>query len=211
MTHMTLHERLASLPPAARQRLATQLGVRTAAPASGSATLVAYYVARDGADIPTDELRQFLGSSLPAHLVPNLFHRIEQVPRTVHGKVDTSALPDPVATPALRAQESGSTPSEVEEQLLTIWKLVLGVKRLDRRDSFFELGGDSLLAIRLLGQIRDRWSIDLSMADLFDAPTVAGAAAQIESVLWARSSGQSRMADGGGELSGAATLQEEEF
>jgi acyl carrier protein len=99
--------------------------------------------------------------------------------------------------------------SEVEEQLLAIWKSVLGVKRIDRRDSFFELGGDSLLAIRLLGQIRDRWNIDLSMAALFDAPTVAGAAAQIDAVLWARNSGRRGGASGGEGQS--ETLEQEEF
>jgi acyl carrier protein len=213
MTLMTLSERVAQLPAAARQRLLIQLGVQRTAPSgsTGSTTLVGYYVSHSGADIPADELRQFLGSSLPAHLVPQLYHRIAQVPRTVHGKVDTSALPDPIATTAPRAQETSAAPNEVEEQLLAIWKLVLGVKRLDRRDSFFELGGDSLLAIRLLGQIRDRWNIDLSMADLFGAPTVAGAAAQIESVLWARSSGRSRTTDGSATPAAAERLEEEEF
>ncbi len=202
MTSTTIHQRVARLATAARQRLATQLGVQHLAPAAtvgGSATLVAYYVSRSGRDIPTDDLRQFLGSSLPAHLVPHLFCRIDQVPRTVHGKVDSAALPDPVAASPARVQESSATLSDVEEQLLTIWKMVLGVTRLDRRDSFFELGGDSLLAIRLLGQIRDRWSIELSMADLFDAPTIAGAAAQIESVLWARNSDLTRNAERGEE------------
>lgn len=209
MTPMSLRERVEQLPAAARQRLLIQMGVQSVAPAGGSATLVAYYVSRSGHEIPTDELRQLLGASLPAHLVPNLYHRIAQVPRTVHGKVDTSALPDPVTAPATRAEESSAATSEVEDQLLAIWKSVLGVKRLDRRDSFFELGGDSLLAIRLLGQIRDRWNIDLSMAALFDAPTVAGAAAQIDAVLWARNSGRSRDAAGG--VGHSETLEQEEF
>jgi acyl carrier protein len=206
---MTLRERIAQLPAAARQRLMIQLGVQSVAPTGGSAALVAYYVTRSGHEIPTDALREFLGASLPAHLVPHLYHRIDQVPRTVHGKVDTSALPDPVTAPAARTEESSAALSEVEEQLLAIWKSVLGVKRLDRRDSFFELGGDSLLAIRLLGHVRDRWNIDLSMAALFDAPTVAGAAAQIDAVLWARNSGRNRDAVSGDGR--AETLEQEEF
>jgi acyl carrier protein len=210
MTAATLRERIATLPAAARQRLAMQLGVRRVSPEPGSAVLAAFYVSRSGHEIPTDELRRFIAASLPAHLVPHLYHRIEQVPRTVHGKVDTSALPDPVTAPATRTEESGVANSEVEEQMLAIWKSVLGVKRLDRRDSFFELGGDSLLAIRLLGLIRDRWNIDLSMAALFDAPTVAGAAAQIDAVLWARNSGRSRDAAAGGE-GPSETLEQEEF
>jgi acyl carrier protein len=95
------------------------------------------------------------------------------------------------------ASVTDSAPNAIETELLTIWTSVLGIKRIARGDSFFELGGDSLLAIRLLGQIRDRWSIDLSMAELFDSPTVAGAAAQIESVLWARTSGGSGTGEGG--------------
>jgi acyl carrier protein len=209
MTPMTLRERIATLPAAARQRFAIQLGVQRVSPETGSAVLAAYYVSRSGHEVPTDELRRFLAASLPAHLVPHLYHRIEAVPRTIHGKVDTSALPDPVPTPAARIEESGVAASEVEEQLLAIWKSVLGVKRIDRRDSFFELGGDSLLAIRLLGQIRDRWNIDLSMAALFDAPTVAGAAAQIDAVLWARNSGRRGGASGGEGQS--ETLEQEEF
>ena len=187
MTPSTLHERLARLPADARAKLAAAVGL--GAPASAPATLVAYYVSASGTDVPVEELRRFLGSALPSHLVPALFHRIAQVPRTLHGKVDTQALPDPVVEAPADTPHAGNAPSDIEEQLLTIWKSVLGIKRISRHDSFFELGGDSLLAIRLLGQIRDRWNIDLSMADLFDAPTVAGAAAQIEAVLWARSTG----------------------
>ena len=207
MTPISLRDRVARLSAEARQQLAAKLGAgaspqapqRAFVATDGPTTLVAYYVSRADRELSADQLRQYLGKSLPAHMVPSLFRRIERVPRTLHGKVDTGALPDPVsATPAV-SQVTEAATSEIEDQLLMIWKAVLGIKRLGPMDSFFELGGDSLLAIRLLGQIRDRWSIDLSMADLFDQPTVAGAATQIESILWVRNSGHTRNAKGGEE------------
>jgi len=203
MTTMTLHERIASLTPAARRRLAARLGIseggaRDASRPSGApATLVAYYVSTSGREIAADALREFLGASLPPHLIPSRFCRIGSVPRTLHGKVDLAALPSPSLSATPVAPVTDAAPTAIEAELLAIWTSVLGIKRIARSDSFFELGGDSLLAIRLLGQIRDRWNIDLSMAELFDSPTVAGAATQIESVLWARNSGGSGTVEGG--------------
>ncbi len=149
--------------------------------------------------MPTEELRQFLSKTLPGFLVPSLFCHIESVPRTVHGKVDTSALPDPLPKVSLPSEHNKHAASDIELELLDIWKEVLGVDRLDVQDSFFELGGDSLLGIRLLGRIRERWNIDLSMTSLFDHPTVAGAAAQIENILWARNSRSQHRVEGSDE------------
>jgi acyl carrier protein len=207
MTLMTLYERVAQLSNEARQQLATNLDASVNARASQSSsaatqhstTLVAYYVSTSGQELRASDLRQFLDTSLPAHLVPSLFRRIDRIPRTLHGKIDAKALPDPRSASSVVSQTSDAASTAIEDELLTLWKAALGIKRLGRTDSFFELGGDSLLAIRLLGQIRERWSIELSMTDLFNAPTVAGAATQVESVLWARDSGRNRNAAGGAE------------
>jgi acyl carrier protein len=191
MTTDPLRARVEQLTDAARITLAQRLGLfATNAVASAdprdTGTLVAYYVSTSGADLSVDALRAHAKQSLPPHAVPSIFRRIDTIPRTRHGKVDAAALPDPFdiapAAPPIRAD----TLLEHEAELLAIWSRVLGTARVGRDDSFFELGGDSLLAIRLLGQIRDRWQMDLTLADIFDRPTVAGIAALIGTVQWAR-------------------------
>lgn len=205
MISVTLYEHVAQLTPEARHRLAARLGVTTAgtpplhsasASATERTTLIAYYVTTTGRPIPAEACREFLGKTLPSYLIPSLFCHIESVPRTLHGKVDTAALPNPAITVPLLSYAREAAPREIEVELLSVWQSVLGVDRLGVEDSFFDLGGDSLLGIRLLGQIRDRWNIDLSMTSLFDHPTVAGAAAQIEAILWARNSGHQHAQEG---------------
>jgi acyl carrier protein len=200
-----LLQRVAQLTPDARQRLAAKLRAtishatdRARASTRGAerTTLVAYYVSTTGRPLPPENLRQFLSTTLPDYLIPALFYHIDSVPRTNHGKVDTAALPDPLPAASSLRNGDDETASAIENELLAIWRTVLGVERLGLRDSFFELGGDSLLGIRLLGMIREKWDIDLSMAALFDHPTVAGAAAQVENILWARGSAQGRTLEG---------------
>jgi acyl carrier protein len=207
MTPLSLAQRVAQLSSRARHELAALVAAGAGdrvAPADtegGATSLVAYYVSASGSDIAADILRQFLAQSLPLHMVPTQFVRIDQVPRTLHGKVDARALPDLVQapTPAAPSEHAAEPMSATETQLRELWQTVLGTPRVGRNESFFDLGGDSLLAIRLLGRIRERWSVEFSMTELFDAPTVAGAAAHIDAVVWARGAGRAPVAGVDGE------------
>jgi amino acid adenylation domain-containing protein len=113
-------------------------------------------------------------------MIPSNFLVLEAFPLTSSGKVDRKALPTPSgARPDLAAGYVASrTPTE--ELLTGIWTDVLKVDRVGIHDSFFELGGHSLLATQLVSRIRDAVQVEVSLQSLFESPTVAGVAAEIE-------------------------------
>ncbi|HSF38968.1 MAG TPA: amino acid adenylation domain-containing protein [Thermoanaerobaculia bacterium] len=145
-----------------------------------SARLVAYVVPRGKGAPGAAELREFLGRKLPEHMIPAVFVPLDALPLTTNGKVDRRALPSPDpeqrATPA--APAAPRTPTE--RALVEIWREVLGVREVGVHDDFFELGGHSLLETRLASRVRDRFRVELSLAQVFNAPTVAALAAVIE-------------------------------
>jgi amino acid adenylation domain-containing protein len=132
-----------------------------------------------GEPLPADGLRRFLEALLPAPLIPSAFVFLPELPLTANGKVDRAALPEP----AVRRPVRGRLPSgPVEELLAGLWEELLGVERVGAEDSFFDLGGHSLLATRLVSRIRDAFAVELPLAELFQEPTVAAAAARIEAL-----------------------------
>ncbi|GLZ55908.1 non-ribosomal peptide synthetase [Actinomycetospora sp. NBRC 106378] len=136
----------------------------------GGARLVAYVVGR------ADGVRDALRTRLPDHLVPAAVVAVDDLPLTVNSKLDVGALP----APDLAAPGSGRAPAgPVEETLCGLFADVLGVERVGPDDAFFDLGGHSLLATRLLSRARTALSADLTLRDLFDAPTPAGLAAHV--------------------------------
>lgn len=145
---------------------------------TGSRRLAAYLVA-DGAEPDLAELRAFLRSRLPEHLIPSLFSVLDQLPLTANGKVDRRALPDP------DGRIDDGTPDEpprtrAEQTLADIWSDVLRVEYVGAHSNFFDLGGDSILSIRAVSRVREAFGVDLSPRELFDHPTVSGLAELIE-------------------------------
>jgi amino acid adenylation domain-containing protein/thioester reductase-like protein len=120
------------------------------------------------------EIRAALGERLPAYMVPAVVV-VEALPLTVNGKLDTRAL----SAPEYTAGEYRSPASAVEEILTGIYAQVLGLERVGVDDSFFELGGDSLSAMRLMAAINTGLDADLSVRAVFEAPTVAQLAPRI--------------------------------
>ena len=117
-----------------------------------------------------------LAERLPAYMVPAAVVVLEALPLTVNGKLDTRALPAPEYQ-VLDRYRAPSTP--VEEILAGIYAGVLGLERVGVDDSFFELGGDSLSAMRLIAAVNTGLDAGPSVRALFDAPTVAQLAARI--------------------------------
>ncbi len=147
--------------------------------------LVAYVEAKEGMALDASELRERLERELPGHLVPSAFVLIDALPRGPTGKVDRASLPDP-DTPRPSSEPDFAEPQTEDELRLTeIWKEVLGLEILSVDDSFFEIGGHSLLAIRLLGRIREAFDVELPMDALFEFPTVRGTLESIETLRWA--------------------------
>ena len=116
------------------------------------------------------ETRASLAERLPAYMVPAAIVAMETLPLTVNGKLDTRALPAPEYKDVDRYRAPGSA---VEEILAGIYAQVLGLERVGVDDSFFDLGGDSLSAMRVMAAINKCLDAGLSLRALFDAPTVA--------------------------------------
>jgi amino acid adenylation domain-containing protein len=136
-------------------------------------------------NLKSSDLRQFLKEKLPQYMVPSAYVVINSLPLTPNGKVDRRLLPA-VDTLSLDTKEDYVAPrTPIEEELARIWAKVLGKQQVGIHDNFFELGGHSLLATQLTSRIRDAFQVELPVRHLFEAPTVALLARQIETICWA--------------------------
>jgi acyl carrier protein len=147
--------------------------------ASGDRSLVAYVVPKQSQTCPTSELRSFLKTLLPDYMLPAAFVFLDKLPLTPGGKVDRSSLPSPDDTrPELETTfEPPRTPTE--KHLAQIWAEVLGLKQVGIQDNFFDLGGHSLRATQIISRLRNTLQLELPMRSLFEAPTIAGLAQEI--------------------------------
>jgi FkbM family methyltransferase len=128
-----------------------------------------------------ETLRAHLEERLPGYMVPAAITMLDTLPLTRNGKTDRKALPPP--TWEVRADEEFMAPrTPIEELIAETWRSVLGVHQVGREDNFFNLGGHSLLAARVTTEVRERCAIELSVRALFEQPTLAAFAAQVESV-----------------------------
>jgi natural product biosynthesis luciferase-like monooxygenase protein/amino acid adenylation domain-containing protein len=142
--------------------------------------LVAYVVSRTtGAQPASSELRAFLRERLPEYMEPSAFVFLSELPLSRNGKVDRQALPAPEARLDTGAAAVGPR-NDLEQRLRDLWGEVLMIEGFGIDDDFFELGGNSLLGTQLLARIRDTFSIELPLRSLFEKPTVAGLAAEVE-------------------------------
>ena len=122
----------------------------------------------------TDALRQYLSDKLPAYMVPSSYQVMESLPLNANGKVDRQALPTPTS---LNADMPYVAPrDDIERMLVDIWQTVLNLDKVSIHENFFEVGGNSLILIQLLSQVRQTFHTDLSIRDVFMAPTPAALA-----------------------------------
>ena len=134
--------------------------------------------------VANDSLRKFLGEQLPPHMVPAHFIVLESMPLTTSGKIDRKALeavPEQTSQPLVEA--AGDYAGETERQLAAIWAQVLNVARVQPGHNFFELGGDSILAIQVVSKA-NRQGIALTLNQIMDPDlaTLAALAAQVAQV-----------------------------
>jgi amino acid adenylation domain-containing protein/FkbM family methyltransferase len=142
----------------------------------GDTRLVAYVAGGAGADALRDGLRH----TLPEHMVPSVFVRVDALPRTPGGKVDRAALPAPAADDDGARYVAPST--DTEAVLAGIWADVLGRERVGVREGFFDLGGHSLLATRMASRVRQAFAVELPVRAVFEAPTVALLARRVDAL-----------------------------
>jgi amino acid adenylation domain-containing protein/non-ribosomal peptide synthase protein (TIGR01720 family) len=128
--------------------------------------LVGYVVARDKSD--TNALRSELAEVLPDYMVPAQIIALEKLPLTPAGKLDRAALPEPT----WQSQDYEAPQTDNERILAAIWADVLGVQRVGRQDHFFELGGDSIVALQVVSRVRQQ-GLQLAPRELFQFPRLA--------------------------------------
>lgn len=169
-----LAAKLRELSPDRKRLLAARLSAGDASVARDR--LVAFVTPPDGQDKPdVQAMRVWLSERLPPHMVPDIIAPVSALPRLPNGKVDRRALMvQPLEeTPKADADATPSEPtSEAEEILAEIWSDLLGVHPIHRDDDFFELGGDSIVAIQLVSRARQS-GVWLDPADIADYPTIA--------------------------------------
>ena len=136
--------------------------------------LAAYYTA--GRPLTVSELKEWLGQRLPPAMVPGFLVQLDGIPLTENGKVDRSALPDPREQRPQLAEGYCAPRSDLEETLARIWGDALGVRRIGIHDNYFDLGGDSIVAIQIVGRANAA-GIRLAPNELFLHQTIAELAA----------------------------------
>ncbi|MFP3706802.1 amino acid adenylation domain-containing protein [Paraburkholderia sp. SIMBA_009] len=125
-------------------------------------------------------LRERLSRALPDYMVPAAVVVLERLPLNSNGKIDRHALP----APTLEADADTFEPpqGDIETQLADVWQSLLGVARVGRRDHFFALGGQSLLALRMTAALREAWRIDVPVRLVFAAPVLADLARELSAL-----------------------------
>jgi amino acid adenylation domain-containing protein len=167
--------------------LATHPGVRQNAVAvredrPGDQRLVAYVVMTPGAALDADAARATLRARLPEYMVPNLFVALDALPLTPNAKVDRRALPAPapVAGTSATAEADAAVMTAAEKRVAAAWTDLLCVARVDLHDNFFDLGGHSLLLVKLQVRLQRDFASDLALVELFQYTTVQSQAERLQ-------------------------------
>ncbi|NTW45340.1 MAG: amino acid adenylation domain-containing protein, partial [Anaerolineaceae bacterium] len=140
--------------------------------------LVVYFVS-DDMGIQSETIKGTLSGTLPNYMIPSIFVRVDQIPKTLSGKIDHRSLPEPDFSVL---QKDYRTPRDpIDEVMVSIWEDILGRTGVGIQDNFFELGGHSLLATQLASRIRDTFEVDIPLKDIFAHPSISDLADAIKS------------------------------
>jgi len=164
---LSRHEDIDNVVVIARQRQLSDYPAE-----ENSLHLVAYIVASRAQPLSINELQNLLKESLPGYMVPQSFIFIEDIPLSPNGKVNIEALPDTDPRQTTIEAELAVAENPIEEKLVEIWCSVLAVKNIGIHDNFFEIGGDSILSIRIIARARNL-GIYVSPKQIFQHSTIA--------------------------------------
>ncbi len=143
-------------------------------------SLVGYLTPVDGArreSVDLDRIRARVAAALPEYMIPSAYVVIDEIPITAHGKIDRTALPEP----EILAKAQYRDPSTVtERRIATLFSELLGHDRVGVDDSFFDLGGHSLVATKLVTAIRSECGVELGIRDVFELGTVGALAERVD-------------------------------
>jgi len=161
---------LGEVEAALRSHAGVQDAVVVVSESEGDKRLVGYVVSADGAEVNSAQLREWLQQRLPNYMVPSVFVPLAELPLTPNGKVDRKALPKPELD---TVSDNFIAPRDtVEMELAQIWSEVLGVREVGVQDDFFDLGGHSMIATRMMYQIEQVFGRKIPLAALFESRTV---------------------------------------
>jgi hypothetical protein len=145
--------------------------------------LVAYLVAEEGASVDETRVRSYAKEHLPDYMIPSGFMMLAEMPLTPSGKVNYRALP----APEINRQEGvhGAEPeSTAEKNIARIWRQLLKLDAVYLDDNFFDLGGHSMLTIKFVNKVRDATGEQLSIADVFEQPTLRELSPLLDDATW---------------------------
>jgi len=143
----------------------------------GNKELVAYLVRHEDQNIVN--LRDYLLDRLPDYMIPSLFIQVDKIPITVNGKIDKVAL-SKIKGDELFSKALFQLPKNEEEAIiLGIWQEILGREEISTKDNFFDLGGNSIKAIKILHKVNQKFLINLTIKNLFGNPTIENLATQV--------------------------------
>lgn len=150
---------------------------------TGEKSLTAFVVLRDGMELPTNTLREWLGEKLPGYMIPSRCVALDALPLTPNGKTDRKALEKLKGNDRASGREFAAPRTELESRLAAIWCKLLDQERVGINDNFFELGGHSLKAVQLAIQIRTQFHIEMPVRRVFDFPTISQLAGQLKEAV----------------------------
>ena len=157
----------------------------------GEKRLVAYYVPENQTADLVDQLRSRIRTTMPQYMVPAYFVPLTSLPLNHNGKLDRRALPPPSAQESVSRPPSVAPRTAPEELVATLFRQALARADIGIYDNFFDLGGDSIMAARLMARLRAASGMDLPLRNLFERPTVAGLAEAVDALSWAAAAGRS--------------------
>ncbi len=150
--------------------------------ASGGKALAAYWISR-GKKPAEEELRKFVQDRLPAHMAPSAWLELTEFPLTPNGKIDRKRLPDAMASHPTVEKNIQAPRTRFETDVADAWKSVLRLPEVSVTDDFFAVGGHSLAAMRVVGNLRTKYNVNVTLASFLKEPTVQALAAQVEKLV----------------------------
>jgi aspartate racemase len=151
----------------------------------GEKRLVGYVILQPGKTLDSAAMREHLRSKLPEYMVPSAIVSLNEFPLTINGKVNRKALPAPTRVSPEAVSDSDAPRDSLELQLTQLWEKILNVRPIGLRHNFFDLGGNSLGAVRLFSEMRKLFGRAFPLSVLFQAPTIEKLADLIRKDGWA--------------------------
>jgi acyl carrier protein len=146
----------------------------------GQKRLVAYLQRSAHPSPDAGMLQQFLKAKLPDYMIPSAYVVLDKFPLTPNNKINRKALPPPAADRSEASLDFTPPRTPMEERLAKIWRELLGQTVIGIDDNFFEAGGHSLLAMQMMARVRDEFRAEISLRNIFEAPTIAELAVILE-------------------------------